>query len=257
MDGNTAYITIAGDLAVKKGIVVVNSAGNNGFNPVRNTLGAPADGDSIIAAGAIRSNGERSGFSSVGNTVDGRIKPDFMAMGSGVVTASSNFPDGYTLSSGTSFSCPLIAGIIALMISNNPQLTPMEIIEVLRNTSSHASNPNREYGYGIIDAYAAVNATTVGISTIPELPADFNLYQNYPNPFNPTTRIRFELAHASDIKLILYNALGEKVRVLLDENRGVGSYEYLLNGSGLSSGVYYMRLIAGDHTKSIKMTLLK
>ena len=67
MDGNTALITIAGDLAVGKGIVVVNSAGNEGFNSSHNTLGAPADGDSIIAVGAVTSSGVRTSFSSCGS----------------------------------------------------------------------------------------------------------------------------------------------------------------------------------------------
>ncbi|MDP4116761.1 MAG: S8 family serine peptidase, partial [Bacteroidota bacterium] len=79
MNGNTCRITIAADLAVKKGIVVVNSAGNEGNNSSHNTLGAPADGDSVITAGAVTSSGTRSDFSSVGPTADGRTKPDIMA----------------------------------------------------------------------------------------------------------------------------------------------------------------------------------
>ena len=76
MDGNTCRITRAADLAVKKGIVVVNSAGNEGYHPTQNTLGAPSDGDSVLAIGAVDATGNRVDFSSVGNTVDGRIKPD-------------------------------------------------------------------------------------------------------------------------------------------------------------------------------------
>lgn len=127
MDGNTALITIAGDIAVSLGIVVVNSAGNSGFNSSHNTLGAPADGDSIITAGAVESNGQRSSFSSVGPTVDGRIKPDVMAMGDGVVVASPSNDHQYTTASGTSFSCPLTAGVAALILSVNSNLTPMMV----------------------------------------------------------------------------------------------------------------------------------
>lgn len=112
MDGNTVPITIAADLAVKRGIVVVNSAGNEGFNSTRNTLVAPADGDSVIAVGAVTSSGTRSYFSSVGNTVDGRIKPDVMAMGSGVRVASSTSDNGYTSSSGTSFHVHLLLELL-------------------------------------------------------------------------------------------------------------------------------------------------
>ncbi|NNG27294.1 MAG: S8 family serine peptidase, partial [Ignavibacteriaceae bacterium] len=95
MDGNTARITIAADLAVKWGIFVVNSASNSGYHPDHNTLGAPADGDSVITVGAVDGSGARASFSSVGPTVDGRIKPDLMAMGSGVYVARSSSPTSY------------------------------------------------------------------------------------------------------------------------------------------------------------------
>ncbi len=157
MDGNTARITIAADLAVGLGIAVVNSAGNSGYHPTQNTLNAPADGDSVFTIGAVGSNGIRSSFSSVGNTFDGRVKPDFMAMGSGVYAASSVGGSSYTNVNGTSFSCPIAAGVVAVLLSFNPSLTPMQIREILRNTSSNSLNPDREYGWGIIDALAAIN----------------------------------------------------------------------------------------------------
>jgi hypothetical protein len=160
MDGNTARITIAADLAVKKGIVVVNSAGNEGFNSTHNTLNAPADGDSVIAVGAVNSSGIRTSFSSVGNTVDGRIKPDIMAMGSGVTLASPLGNTSYTTGSGTSFSCPLAAGVAALILSFNPNLTPIQVRDAMRNTASRNQNPDREYGWGIINALSAINFTT-------------------------------------------------------------------------------------------------
>lgn len=160
MDGNTARITIAADLAVKKGIVVLNSAGNEGYNADHNTIVAAADGDSVIAVGAVRADGTRSSFSSVGNTVDGRIKPDIMAMGSGVTLASTSSNTAYTTGSGTSFSCPLAAGVAALILSNNSNLTPMQVRDAMRNTASRNQNPDREYGWGIIDALSAIDFAT-------------------------------------------------------------------------------------------------
>ncbi len=167
MDGNTATITIGADLAVKRGIVVVNSAGNEGDNDQHNTLGAPADGDSVIAVGAVNDDGSRTYFSSVGPTVDGRIKPDIMAMGSSVYVASPYSPTDYTSSSGTSFSCPLSAGVAALVLCANPGLTPMQVRDALRNTASRANNPDNKYGWGIIDALAAINYFRVQITHEP------------------------------------------------------------------------------------------
>ncbi|MBZ0198818.1 MAG: S8 family peptidase [Ignavibacteriaceae bacterium] len=166
MDGNTAPITIAADLAVKKGIAVFNSAGNEGYNATHNTLGAPADGDSVIAVGAVTSSGTRASFSSVGNTPDGRIKPDIMAMGSGVTVASSYNTTGYTTSSGTSFSCPLAAGASAILLGINPNLTPIELRDMLYNTASNSEGPNREYGFGIINVFAAYQSMPLPVELV-------------------------------------------------------------------------------------------
>ena len=135
MDGNTALITIAADHAVKLGITVVNSAGNNGYNSLHNTLNAPADGDSVITIGAVSSSGVISSFSSVGPTADGRIKPDLLAMGSSVYAASTAGTSSYAYVSGTSFSCPLAAGVCALMLQKNPSLAPMEILQLIKINS--------------------------------------------------------------------------------------------------------------------------
>ncbi len=165
MDGKTARITIAADLAVSKGIVVVNSAGNEGYNSTHNTLGAPADGDSVFTIGAVTSDGTRSYFSSVGPTVDGRIKPDLMAMGSSVYHATS-VANYYATGSGTSFSCPLVAGVCALLLDVNPNLMPMEVLQILRATASQSTTPDNLYGWGIIDALDAINFIPVPVELI-------------------------------------------------------------------------------------------
>ena len=158
MDGNTTLITRAADHAVGLGIVVVNSAGNSDDNEEHNTLGAPADGDSVITAGAVNSSGVRASFSSVGPTTDipPRIKPDVMAMGQGVKVASSSNPTGYGTASGTSFSCPLSAGVAALILCANPVLTPIEVREAMRQTASNAAAPDNLMGWGILNADSAI-----------------------------------------------------------------------------------------------------
>ncbi|MCX8057324.1 MAG: S8 family peptidase [Ignavibacteria bacterium] len=197
MDGNTVPITIAADLAVKRGIVVVNSAGNEGYNATRNTLVAPADGDSVIAVGAVTSSGARASFSSVGNTVDGRIKPDVMAMGSGVRVASAYSDNGYTSASGTSFSCPLAAGVAALILSENPSLTPMQVRDAMRNTASNANSPNREMGWGILNALQAVNYYNINFSHTPPLDTT-----NVNGPYKIAAKITSRLGiNSSSVKL--------------------------------------------------------
>lgn len=148
MNGNTMPITIAADIAVNHGIVVSNSAGNNGTD-VHNTLGGPADGDSVLTVGAVTSTGTRSSFSSIGPTTDNppRIKPDVMAMGSNNYYASTT-ANNYSSGSGTSFSCPLTSGVCALVLSANKDLTPMQVRGILRKFASNTNSPNNNIGWG-------------------------------------------------------------------------------------------------------------
>ncbi len=88
-------------------------------------------------------------------------------------------------------------------------------------------------------------------------PGDFLLYQNYPNPFNPITKIKYEIRKTSDIRLSVYGIAGNEIKTLLNKRQRAGVYEIDFDGSGLSSGVYYYRLTAGDFTDVKKMVLIK
>jgi subtilisin family serine protease len=156
MDGETAVTTIAAQMAVDRGVVVVASAGNEGFDPEHNTLGAPADGELVLTIGAVNSFDARVDFSSVGRTADGRIKPDVMAQGVLVKTVNPNTPDQYTLSDGTSFSCPLAAGVAALVLQAHPDWTVARLRRAMRSTADGAAHPDRLMGWGILDALEAV-----------------------------------------------------------------------------------------------------
>ena len=259
MDGNTALITIAADLAVELGIFVVNSASNSGYNPSHNTLGAPADGDSVVAVGAVDGSGMRASFSSVGPTTDppGRIKPDLMAMGEGVYVARSSSPTSYGYSNGTSFSCPILAGASALLLEVDPSLTPIQLRELLKNTASQTNSPDNLYGWGIINTYEAAQALLTKTEKDNEIPEDFYILQNYPNPFNPSTKIRFSVPERSQVKLTLHDVLGREIAVLFSEEINPGSKEIELNGSDLATGVYLVRMVTNNYQKTIKISLLK
>ncbi len=171
MDGNTTIITKAAELASSRGVVVVNSAGNEGPSPTCSwcIITAPADGPNVIAVGAVTAAGTVVGFSGRGPTADGRIKPDVMAMGSSVRLVNPGNNVGYTNSSGTSFSCPLIGGVVAQILSAHPDLTPPQVMEALRNTASRATAPDNDYGYGIVDAKAAITYWGPAFSNVPEV----------------------------------------------------------------------------------------
>lgn len=86
---------------------------------------------------------------------------------------------------------------------------------------------------------------------------NFNLYQNYPNPFNPTTKIKFDIPKQSDVKLIIFDAVGREVKNITQDNLTAGSYEYEFKGESLSSGIYYFKLQANEFSKTMKMVLVK
>lgn len=165
-DGDQAVITVAADMAVELGIVVAVSNGNAGPSP--GTIGAPADGDSVIAVGAVNSLGNIAGFSSRGPTYDGRIKPEVCARGVSTSCASPSNPTGFTTAGGTSLSCPLVGGAAAILLSAHPEWTPMQVREALMLTASQAATPDNTYGWGIIDVLAALNYNST------HLPGDLN-----------------------------------------------------------------------------------
>ncbi len=160
MNGMTMPVTRSAAIASHNGILVFNSAGNNGPGGT-NTLNGPADADSIVTMGAVEPNGVVTSFSSVGPTTDTppRIKPDVMAMGDGVQTANGS-GSGYSGggSAGTSYSCPLAAGVGALILSANKNLTPLQVRGILRKFASNTNSPNNTYGWGIINAALSVDS---------------------------------------------------------------------------------------------------
>jgi hypothetical protein len=89
------------------------------------------------------------------------------------------------------------------------------------------------------------------------LPGEFLLEQNFPNPFNPTTTIRFALPQRSHVVLTVFNTLGQKVALLVDENQDAGYYDVRFDGSGLASGVYFYRLRAGEYMATKKLLVIR
>ena len=145
---------MAAALAVRRGIVVVVAAGNEA-NGDWHYITIPADADGAIAVGAVDvpGSGERmpqiASFSSRGPTADGRIKPDVVAPGSGVVVADLR-RGGYVRRGGTSFAAPLVSGVCALLLQKNPEWTPAQVLEALRSTALDlgTAGPDTVYGWG-------------------------------------------------------------------------------------------------------------
>ncbi len=254
-DGNTCVTTIAGDYASQLGMAVVNSAGNNRNST--GTLNAPADGDSVITVGAVNVFGEIASFSSPGPTADGRIKPDICANGVANHVALPGTWDEYTEASGTSLSCPLAAGVSALLISAYPALTPWELREALRETASQSGSPDNDYGWGIIDAFAALNH--VYATDVDAAPAPRDHLAAWPNPFNPETTFDFRLEKAGEIHLSVYDLEGRLVEEIVRGQFEAGdhSISWKPDGDRIASGIYLALLKSDRGTAISKIALVK
>jgi len=152
LDGNTAVVTIAADLAVSRGIAVFSSAGNTRIE-LFYYITPPADGDSVIAVGSVNSEGIIASSSSAGPTYDGRIKPDIVSMGVSVYAVSNT--GGYAYVSGTSFAAPLAAGAGALLLQAHPDWSPIDLRQAMIESADRFDNPDNLYGYGLPDAFEA------------------------------------------------------------------------------------------------------
>lgn len=211
LDGETALTSVAAALAVRRGIVVVVAAGNEA-NGDWHYVTVPADADGAIAVGAVDvpGSGERvpqiASFSSRGPTADGRIKPDVVAPGSGVVVADLRSGD-YMRKGGTSFAAPLVSGVCALLLQKNPEWKPAQVLDALRSTALDlgAAGPDTVYGWGQINALAAS-----GLDAVPP-PAD-RLLPPFPNPVRDgVVHFPLQLAERGLVELSIFDAAGRLV----------------------------------------------
>jgi hypothetical protein len=156
LDGNTAIVTQAADLAAHNGIAVCTAMGNDNDGQTFGSLVTPADADSVISCGAVDNTGNIAGFSGWGPTFDGRIKPEVCAQGVETSCADPNNMNGYTTAGGTSLSTPLVGGSAALLFSAHPNWNNMMVREALMMTADRADSAGSVYGWGIMDVSRAL-----------------------------------------------------------------------------------------------------
>jgi serine protease AprX len=240
LDGNTNPITVAADMAASKGMLVVNSAGNEG-NSLWYYISSAADGDSVLAVGAVDAQGNYVSFSGKGPTSDGRIKPNVMAQGHQAVVASPW--GGIFQGNGTSFSGPIISGLAACLWQAHPNKTGMEIFHAIQESSSQYLNPDNFMGYGIPD-FAVANALLSGIIDL----ENERLIRIYPNPF--MDYFSFDFYSASDQNLII-NMFDASGRQVLSKIKYVQPYSLnkikLFDNISFSNGLYILQIQTKNH----------
>jgi subtilisin family serine protease len=152
LDGHYSLMSHSASLAADKGIVVVCSAGNSGDDPWKKVT-PPGDSENVLTVGAINKNLVNARFSSIGNSADGRIKPDVMAVGvNSVVTGTDG---SVSKGNGTSFASPIMCGIVTCFWQACPWLTAKEVIEAVRQVGDRVDYPDNIYGYGVPNLWKA------------------------------------------------------------------------------------------------------
>ncbi len=251
LDGNTARVTRGADIAASKGILVLNSAGNSG-NKDWHYIGAPADGDSVFAIGAVNSEGYYAPFSSTGPSVDGRVKPNVVAQGQDVVLASST-GEVFT-GNGTSFSTPIVAGLAACLWQSNKGLSNMMIANSIEQSASQYNSPDSLLGFGLPD-FSRAFFIVQGIDSI-EI-GDEKILRTFPNPFTNHLSIDFFSERPTPFELSIIDFHG---RIVYKKDFEPGYINFhrlrLTELTDLGTGAYFLRITSeqGQYTTKIVKT---
>ncbi|MBP8155426.1 MAG: S8 family peptidase [Leadbetterella sp.] len=237
LNGDKTISAKAADFAVGRGIIVVNSAGNEGNNSW-NHIVTPADADSVISVGAVDATGNIVSFSSPGPNAKNTLKPEVSARGSQTTVAISN-PNAST-SSGTSFSSPLIAGMVASLKQQFPQYSAMKIRELLIKSASKYETPDNKIGYGIpsYKRFVELAQNVLAIENYSEETVVF------PNPINDEQAIRIKIngMEISDNQQIeVFDLQGRSIF-----EKSISMNEFRTNLPKLGTGTYNIKIQIAD-----------
>lgn len=216
-DGNTSMITRAADLAAKKGIIVMNSAGNTGTSGGdAKFIGCPADGDSVVAVGATDANGNIASFSSWGPNGAGKLKPNIVSVGQGTVYASS--AGNAVAGNGTSYSNPNIAGLIACFWQAFPELNNMQLIDAVQKSAHKYNNPDIRFGYGLPDFRKAFYTVLKERATLSTMPGNCANAINWQSKDNSTMQYRVQRKLTQDADFVTIATLNGKSAAFQQNN---------------------------------------
>ncbi len=253
MDGKTTFISRGAEIGASRGLLLINAAGNEGSKTWK-YIGAPADAASVITVGAVDYLGNIASFSSFGPSSDGRIKPEIL--GQGQNPALINYATGeiMTSSSGTSFSSPIMAGLIACLNQNrsfvlrssakNRTNYNSDLIESVFKSADRFNNPTEQHGYGIPNFENALNFY---ISTGSIEDAILSKLEIYPNPINDFFQFSSNIDVFTDFKFQIYTVLGKKI--LEKEN----FKSRFIDISTLKTGIYLLKVQKGNNQKILKL----
>jgi serine protease AprX len=248
MNGDKTVVTRGADMAAQKGMIVCNSAGNSG-NSAWKYIIAPSDGDSVLAVGAVNKDSIPGSFSSYGPSADGRVKPDVASVG--VNTWVINSDGSLASGSGTSFSNPNIAGLIACLWQAFPEFSNMDIIDAVKRSSHKYANPDTRMGYGIPDMQKAYDMLM--LKRQERIIAD-NWVKAYPNPIVSYTNILVKAQETGELITQLSDMNGRVYQTTKQTVQQGLFYEIRIDNLGkLAAGSYNVRVVNGQSTSTIRL----
>ncbi|MDC0177201.1 S8 family serine peptidase [Polaribacter sp.] len=254
MDGKTTFISRGAEIGASRGLLLVNAAGNSG-NSSWKYIGAPADAPSVISVGAVNASKGIAPFSSFGPTADGRIKPEILGQGQNPALIDYSTGKITTSSSGTSFSSPIIAGLIACLNQReDPLMTSKTATDNLNTylksavyeSADRFAIPLDQYGYGIPNFETALKKY-IGSFTTDDPKTLLSELTISPNPTNNFIRISADGDSLNGFSIQIFNILGRKIL----ENTYLKSETIVL--SSLKKGIYLLKVSKNNHHKIFKL----
>jgi hypothetical protein len=244
LNGRTAPMSIAANLAARKGIFVLNAAGNEGTSNWK-YISVPADADSICTVGAVDTTGAVAAFSSVGPTADGRIKPDLQACGvrAWVSSDGSNIFPG----NGTSFATPVLAGAVACFWQKNRSFNNIRILDTLKKGASNGKTPNNIRGWGI-------PKLCNGITSINTIQANTNFdFNAYASQSEGVIKINFTNKVIEAFQITIRDITG---KIILTNYYTTNESQIELSDINLVPGLYLIQVQTSKGVKTKKLLKL-
>lgn len=254
MDGKTSFVSRAALIASNKGILVVNSAGNDGSNPLWMNIGAPADVEEVLSVGGISpSTGYHVDFSSFGPTWDRRMKPNVTAYGEVIGSG----PRGYSETQGTSFSSPLVAGFAACVLQLHPEWKRQDLFEAIQRSADIYPYFDYAHGYGVpqadfftdtvigINSNAGLNVTDHGKYYLIEIDSNFKQVNN--GNILSHNKERYFISEPGFIYYHIENEKGylDRYAVIDPLERGIKSHYWM----GFGESDEELRIYKSDYSK--------
>jgi hypothetical protein len=247
IDGKTTVAARAANIATRKGMLIVSSAGNEGSNSWGKIL-TPGDADSALTIGSVDGLKNRSATSGKGPNSAGVLKPDVCMQGA--PAAVLNTVGSVSSGSGTSLATPEMAGLAACLWQMFPKATPYQLRDAIRRSAHRADRPDTLYGYGVPDFGKAADLLKLVVDTTAPVLPDFTVG---PSPFSGTFQLNIGAMGNTTAELSLVDVQGKLLlqRSLL-LNAGANTFDVAMPGNA-PSGIYILRIVSGGQMKVVKL----